>query len=273
MNDRQKTISKEVTFAGPGLFSGEPATLTFVPADAGAGITFVREQDGKVAHIPAPSQNVLKRPRRTCLKNGTLFVETDRALHGGPGRHGDRQRRGEGLAAARVGEVPGRRRQQPAASSRRSRKPASPSRTRRSSRWSSASRSRSSRATPRSPPCPGPTDRLEIIYDFEAPAPVGRQIFALHLGDRRPRRFVTQVAPARTFVFEQEASELRAAGLGQHLTPQGSAGDRPRRADRQRVPVRRRVRPAQGAGSDRRPLPRRPADARAGSSRTRAGTR
>jgi len=31
--------------------------------------------------------------------------------------------------------------------------------------------------------------------------------------------FATQLAPARTFVFEQEAAELRARGLGQHLTP------------------------------------------------------
>src|SRR5688572_27874724 len=74
--DRQKTISREVTLAGPGLFSGEPATLTFAPADPGAGITFIREQDGKVATIPALVENILKRPRRTCLRNGTLFVET-----------------------------------------------------------------------------------------------------------------------------------------------------------------------------------------------------
>jgi UDP-3-O-acyl-N-acetylglucosamine deacetylase len=73
---RQKTILKEASVVGPGLFSGETASLTFAPADIGAGITFLREQDGKVASIPALVQNVLKRPRRTCLRNGTLFVET-----------------------------------------------------------------------------------------------------------------------------------------------------------------------------------------------------
>src|SRR6266540_5210744 len=76
MSDRQCTISREVTLAGPGLFSGEQATLTFYPAGPDAGITFVREQDGKVASIPASIANVLKRPRRTCLRNGTLCVET-----------------------------------------------------------------------------------------------------------------------------------------------------------------------------------------------------
>ena len=58
------------------MFSGEQTTLTFAPAGADAGITFVREQDGKVATIPALVENVLNRPRRTCLRNGTLNVET-----------------------------------------------------------------------------------------------------------------------------------------------------------------------------------------------------
>jgi UDP-3-O-[3-hydroxymyristoyl] N-acetylglucosamine deacetylase/3-hydroxyacyl-[acyl-carrier-protein] dehydratase len=74
--ERQKTVSREASFVGPGLFSGETATLTFAPAAPNSGITFVREQDGKVATIPALVSNVLNRPRRTCLRNGTLFVET-----------------------------------------------------------------------------------------------------------------------------------------------------------------------------------------------------
>src|SRR6187455_308083 len=73
---RQTTFSREASFEGPGLFSGETSRITFVPAAPGSGITFVREQDGKVATIPALVENVLKRPRRTCLRNGTLFVET-----------------------------------------------------------------------------------------------------------------------------------------------------------------------------------------------------
>ena len=73
MSARQKTILKEASVVGPGLFSGETASLTFAPAAPGAGITFVREQDGKVASIPALVENVLKRPRRTCLRNGTYL--------------------------------------------------------------------------------------------------------------------------------------------------------------------------------------------------------
>jgi UDP-3-O-[3-hydroxymyristoyl] N-acetylglucosamine deacetylase/3-hydroxyacyl-[acyl-carrier-protein] dehydratase len=63
---------------------------------------------------------------------------------------------------------------------------------------------------------PGPTDRLEIIYDFEAGPPIGRQTVSFYLGEDD---FVHQLAPARTFVFEKEAQELRARGLGKHLSP------------------------------------------------------
>ena len=64
---------------------------------------------------------------------------------------------------------------------------------------------------------PGPLDRLEVIYDFEAPMPIGHQIFAFHLGEGN---FAEDVAPARTFVFEHEAHELRSRGMGLHLGPQ-----------------------------------------------------
>ena len=62
---------------------------------------------------------------------------------------------------------------------------------------------------------PGPTDHLEIIYDFEAPPPVGRQVLAFNLGQDD---FAVQIAPARTFVFEDESRELRECGVGKHLT-------------------------------------------------------
>src|SRR5580692_11499147 len=72
----QKTVGKEVSFTGRGLFSGEQATVTIGPSDADSGITFIRNEDGKSAVISGMIRNVLKRPRRTCLKNGTLLVET-----------------------------------------------------------------------------------------------------------------------------------------------------------------------------------------------------
>jgi len=219
LNDRQKTISREVSFAGPGLFSGERATLTFSPAKPDSGITFIREQDGKIATIPASIHNVLKRPRRTCLRNGTLFVETiehcmaalaglgiDNAnvkISGGnagelPGGDGSSQPFVRALQDAGITEQDAQL--QPLVI----KKPLQ------------VSQNDATLAA-----LPGPTDHLEIIYDFEAPSPVGRQLFAFQMPITTDRgdHFIEQLAPARTFVFEQEAAELRARGLGRHLSP------------------------------------------------------
>jgi len=215
LSEAQRTIAKEVSFAGPGLFSGDTATLTFAPAEVGSGIIFVREQDEKVATIAAHVSNVLKRPRRTCLKNGTLFVETvehclaalaglgvDNAivkLTGGttgevPGGDGSSNRFVEVLLNAGVIE------QSQEKSPLIIKKPLQVG---------------NGDATIAA--LPGPTDKLEIIYEYEGPAPIGKQLASFTLGSDD---FVNDLAPARTFVFEREAIELSNRGVGKHLTAQ-----------------------------------------------------
>jgi UDP-3-O-[3-hydroxymyristoyl] N-acetylglucosamine deacetylase/3-hydroxyacyl-[acyl-carrier-protein] dehydratase len=216
--EHQKTISKPASFSGRGLFSGEPATLTFLPAEPGTGIAFVREQDGKAATILASVANVMKRPRRTCLKNGTLFVETVEhcmAALGGLGIDNAVVK----VAGGKVGELPsgdgssapfvellreaGVQEQEALVEPLIIKKP------------EHVAIGEASLAA-----LPGPTDRLEILYDFEAAPPLGRQVFHFTIGPADTvEAFATQVAPARTFVSEQEALELRSRGLGQHLSP------------------------------------------------------
>jgi UDP-3-O-[3-hydroxymyristoyl] N-acetylglucosamine deacetylase/3-hydroxyacyl-[acyl-carrier-protein] dehydratase len=210
---QQRTISREVSLAGPGLFSGEQATLTFAPAEADSGITFLREQDGKSATIPAHVANVLKRPRRTCLRNGTLFVETvehcmaalvgmgiDNALVKVSGGHVGEIPGGDGSSRIFVDDI-----LDAGASEQNS--PRTPLVITKPIQVSHGDATIAA--------LPGPTDRLEVIYEFEAPPPIGRQTFSFRLGDDD---FIDQLAGARTFVFEQEANELRARGLGKHLT-------------------------------------------------------
>lgn len=211
----QRTISREVSLSGVGLFTGAPGELTFTPADIGAGITFVRRLGEKVATIPAMVHNVLKRPRRTCLKNGTLHIETVEhclaALTGlgvtnatvtlsgstsGEIPMGD----GSSVAFADVLEDAGVVEQDAEVEPLIIRKPVQ------------VNLGDATLAA-----LPGPTDKLEIIYDFEAAAPVGRQVFVFHLGEDDFRR---DLAPARTFIFEHEAEELKKRGFGGHLTPQ-----------------------------------------------------
>ena len=59
----QKTVAREVSFAGPGLFSGETATLTFSPAGPDSGITFVREQGERVDRV-GPGLQMGRDPQR-----------------------------------------------------------------------------------------------------------------------------------------------------------------------------------------------------------------
>jgi UDP-3-O-[3-hydroxymyristoyl] N-acetylglucosamine deacetylase/3-hydroxyacyl-[acyl-carrier-protein] dehydratase len=214
LSDRQKTVSREASFGGPGLFSGETSTLTIGPSAPDSGITFVREQDGKIATIPALVQNVLNRPRRTCLRNGTLFVETVEhcmAALSGMGIDNAVVK----VSGGQVGELPGGD---------------GSSRNFVETIEEAGIVEQESKIEPlivRKPvqvtmegatlaALPGPTDHLDVIYDFEAPLPVGRQTVSFRLG---VDDFAKQIAPARTFVFEEEARELRARGIGKHLTP------------------------------------------------------
>jgi UDP-3-O-[3-hydroxymyristoyl] N-acetylglucosamine deacetylase/3-hydroxyacyl-[acyl-carrier-protein] dehydratase len=175
---------------------------------------FVREQDGRVANIAARVENVLKRPRRTCLRNGTLFVETiEHCMAALSGLEIDNAvvRVSGGLA----GEIPGGD-----GSSRDFVELLA------TAGWTDQDAAKMPLII-REPvtvtdgdaslsALPGPTDRLEIVYEFEAPAPVGRQVFSFHVG---ADDFITQLAPARTFSFEAEAREAQARGIGKHLTP------------------------------------------------------
>lgn len=211
---QQKTISREVSLSGPGLFSGEPVTLTFGPAEPQTGITFIREQDGKTAVIQARIENVLKLPRRTCLRNGTLRVETvehcmaalsglgiDNATVKVSGGDGGELPGGDGSSRLFVDALVEAGPVEQAAT-------VEPLIIRQPVTVTDGDRSISA--------LPGPTDRLEIVYEYEGEAPIGRQIFSFHVGNDD---FVTQLAPARTFTFEAEAREAQARGVGKHLSP------------------------------------------------------
>ena len=211
---QQRTISREVSLSGRGLFSGETATLTFEPAEADAGITFVREQDGRVANIAARVENVFKRPQRTCLRNGTLLVETvehcmaalsglgiDNAVVRVTGGSAGEIPGGDGSSRVFVDALTEAEPVELAVAKQ-------PLIIREPITVTDGDASLSA--------LPGPTDRLEIVYEFEAPKPVGRQVFSFHVG---ADDFVTQLAPARTFSFEAEAREAQRRGIGMHLTP------------------------------------------------------
>jgi UDP-3-O-[3-hydroxymyristoyl] N-acetylglucosamine deacetylase/3-hydroxyacyl-[acyl-carrier-protein] dehydratase len=77
--DKQKTISREVSFSGIGLHTGNKSTVTLKPAEAGTGIIFVRKDLLGAPSIKASVENMLSAqssPRRTSIGNNSVQVQT-----------------------------------------------------------------------------------------------------------------------------------------------------------------------------------------------------
>ncbi|MCG8651477.1 MAG: UDP-3-O-acyl-N-acetylglucosamine deacetylase [Pirellulales bacterium] len=58
---------------------------------------------------------------------------------------------------------------------------------------------------------------FEYQLSFDGPSPISGQSYRIEL---TPRRFIREVAPARTFVTAAQAREIRASGVASHVTNQ-----------------------------------------------------
>lgn len=63
----QRTLKREATISGKGLFTGEPSQLKLLPADSGTGIVFQRVDLPGKPKIPARLSFVKEALRTTCL--------------------------------------------------------------------------------------------------------------------------------------------------------------------------------------------------------------
>ncbi len=209
--ERQHTIANSVSIAGLGLFSGKPATLTFKPAPENHGVVFVRT-DLNDTHIPALVTHVVRRDRRTAIQSGDAAIDTCEhcmsAIAGlnidnllieidgpeVPGLDGSAQPFMEALQnAGRVEQDAKRFRlkiEEPVVV-------------------------RSGDAMVMAVPSDEPG--MQVVYDLDYGdgTTIGRQLrsFSLRNGD-----YGHEIAPARTFVLEEEAQALKAAGIGTHLS-------------------------------------------------------
>ena len=208
----QHTIQNAAEISGRGLFTGEEVTVRFKPAPADNGIVFVRTDAPSPVRIKAHVANVTKRARRTSLRNGTLAIETvehfmgaqhslgiDNAeieLSGGelPGCDGSSQYFVDAILQAGIVDQPAEQK---------------PLVIRETVRVCDGDAELIA--------VPTDTDDLNIIYDLDygPNGPLPRQIFPIRVSSEA---FLREIAPARTFLFEEEAKQFRAAGLGQHLT-------------------------------------------------------
>lgn len=210
----QKTISKTVELTGRGLFTGEEVTVRLHPAPPDTGIVFVRADQPEAVRIPATIDSVTKRARRSSLRNGTVSVETVEhfmaavvgadldnvqvelsgpgcELPGGDGSCGVFL---EALTQAGRVEQDAERRV-----------------------YHISQHLRVSQGDASIDAVPGDPDVLDILYDLDYgdSGPIGRQLFAVRV---TPETFARDIAPARTFLLEEEAKAFQARGLGTHLT-------------------------------------------------------
>lgn len=215
--NHQHTISHEVEFEGRGLFTGEPVTMRVCPGKPRSGIWFVRTDRSPPIAIAARVENVSKRARRTSLQNGTVAIETVEHCLSACAALGLDNLQIE-LNANEVPALDGSC--LPFVQQLRAGGIEEQDALREPYVIGDVVRvvDGDSEIVALPPLNPKP-DALEISYDLDygARAPIGRQMYRVLMS---PENFEANIAPARTFVLPVEAEELRAAGLGTHLSYQ-----------------------------------------------------
>ena len=201
----QKTIGKEVSYTGTGLHTGCRTTITFKPADADSGLVFIRKCNGVDYPIKVDVSSVVDAPRRTTLGRDEGCVHTvEHVLAAVAGMGIDNLSievdeaevpdiEGNSLAYAKMLEQAGIVKQE---------KP------KRLLRIKTAVFVRDG-----------------DIYLTAIPSDTLRVSFTIDYGKRAldaqyaefeitKQTFIKEIAPARTFCFEEEAKHLQAQGLG-----------------------------------------------------------
>lgn len=210
----QKTIKNEGTISARGLFGGVPAKAVFKPAPVDTGVVFIRiDAPSGPVRIPATAPNVAERGRRTTLSRESVSIETVEHC----------------LAAVYalditnlIIEVQGP--EMPAADC------SSTSFYSVLKRCVVIDQSSDRREFTITRPfslelgdasiyaLPNSADGLEITYDLDygKHKGIGRQIFSYRMS---MDGFESEIAPARTFLLEQEARKFQSRGMGKHLGP------------------------------------------------------
>ncbi len=209
---RQKTIKAPVTVQGRGLFGGQPCCMRFCPAPAETGIVFVRDDLPKPVKVATDVANLAKRARRTSLMNGSVAVETVEhvlaAVHGMDIDNVLIEISSEETLSTDGSPMPFVKALQEAGTEEQE----AEKKVYVIDEPITVSQGDSMLAA-----LPGPDDCLDILYDLDygdVPS-IGRQVLGFRL---TKDDFATQIAPARTFLLEQEAREFQARGWGKHLS-------------------------------------------------------
>ena len=207
----QRTLCGPVSLEGVGYWSGESVRVEFWPGRPDSGIVFVRSDLGRQARVPADCFRRVDVPRRTNLRFGQAGVDMIEhilaALSGmqitncevwmnrpeAPGM--------DGSASAFVEAIE-------LAGSVEQDKPVrvlslnETVRIEQGQSWVEAS--------------PHPDGAFSVEYRLAYPEGSGLAPQS-YCAEVRPEIFRSEIAPARTFLLESEAEQLKAQGLGGHV--------------------------------------------------------
>ncbi len=208
----QTTLTGPCTVSGRGYWTGEPNTLTFLPAPAGTGIRFVRaDLPGRPAAMAVADYRA-SLPLRTQLKDGrcevAMIEHVMAALYGMridnvevhctaaemPGMDGSSL--AYVLAFENVGRTELRNRRQTVVVRE-------PLRVGNAQQWILVE--------------PTKNDSLEVEYrlDYGTNSPIGKATYTATLTEDT---FYHAICSARTFIHESDAQALQAKGLARHVT-------------------------------------------------------
>lgn len=200
----QTTLRTSVSIEGVGLHSGHPVRAHFRPAPPDHGLVFVR-LDHPETPIPARLESASTFDYATTLTAGAVSIGTvEHVLSAALGEGLDNCRieiegpevpilDGSSLPFVRLFHAAGFRRQRASLAPLRVQVPVEVA--------------RGNRSVSILPDGPG----LTVTYEIDFPHPViGRQKLTIEIS---PEEYAKQIAPARTFGFQQEVRALRARGL------------------------------------------------------------
>jgi UDP-3-O-[3-hydroxymyristoyl] N-acetylglucosamine deacetylase len=210
----QYTIDRAVSVSGFGYWSGEDVRVEYRPAPVDSGITFVRDDLGPDARVPARTEHRLDIQRRTSLQMGVARVDMiEHVMAALGGLQIDNCEVGvtaaempgcDGAALAFIDALDKAKRvpqEQPV----RPLVVRETSRAGRGNSWVEARPTRRERLT------------IEFHLDYSAHRAIGSQSCTVEV---TPDNFRHEIAPARTFVLAQEAAQLVSQGKGSRVTAQ-----------------------------------------------------
>jgi len=209
---RQKTIKKTAALEGQGLFSGKKCTLRFVPAQPDSGVVFLRTDLDPPVRITAEIANAAQRDRRTSLADGPVAIETvEHVLSAVWGMGIDNLTietdtpeppNTDGSAGMFTDAIAGAGLEEQDAEA---------------AVYTIAEPIVVSNGQSMISALPGAPGRLEILYDLDygQNPGIGRQTLRFDLG---VDDYAAEIAPARTFLLQAEAEEMRTRGIGHHLS-------------------------------------------------------